>query len=503
MSAASYPALERRFQRISRIYHMLAIGKWDEAVNMPSGGGKARADALVELSTMRNELLHDPQLADDIANAEKDTTLDAWQQANVREIKRIHHFATAIPIALESAFNQATLETEQAWRSLRKQNDWATFQPLLRKVVDLSRERAACLADRLQCEPYAALMQLYQTGFSIQDIDNCFAVLKQELPILLQQILQRQQHQHIIPIQGTFPTERQQALSQQLMSQLGFDFNHGRLDVTHHPFCGGVPQDTRIATRYYEHDFMEAIMGTIHETGHGRYEQGLPNAWLEQPVGGARGMAIHESQSLLFEMQIGRSQAFLTFLQPLLQHYFGKHVDAPDALALDNLIRVYRRVEPGLIRTSADEVTYPLHIILRYEIEKDLIQGKLAVDDIPERWDLAMQSLLGISTRNNFKDGCMQDVHWPSGAFGYFPFYTLGALLAAQLKASMTAQLPDLDSCLNNGDIRPVANWLEQHIWGQGCLFDSQALIASACGAPLSADSFLQHLQTRYLEEVW
>ena len=500
MAANAYEELEKRFRRISRIEHMLSIGKWDEAVCMPVGGGAGRAAALAELSTIRNEMLHDPALAQHLAEAEAMADLGQWQKANVREIRRIYENTVAIPLELEESYNLATLATEQAWRQCRKDNDWKTFQPLLAKVVELTRERAHYLAERFNCEPYAALMQLYQTDFTRQDIDDCFSVLKAELPTLLQQIMLKQQDQRPSPISGTFEVAKQQALSRQLMQQLGFDFQHGRLDVTHHPFCGGVPQDIRINTRYYEHDFTESIMATIHETGHGRYEQGLPSAWLEQPVGQSRGMAIHESQSLLFEMQIARSKPFLEFLQPLLEQAFAGGSATPEAFSVANILSVYREVKPGLIRTSADEVTYPLHIVLRYEIEKDLIEGKATVADIPERWDAAMQSLLGLSTQGNFKDGCMQDVHWPSGAIGYFPFYTLGALLAAQLRAAISREYPDLDAQLAQGDLSSIAAWLQQHVWQQGCLLTSRDLIESACSEALSADYFLQHIKTRYLE---
>lgn len=501
MTANAYGELERRFRRISRIEHMLSMGKWDEAVCMPVGGGGARATALAELATIKNEILHHPELDQLIEAAQQQTELDAWQRANLREIQRIREQAVAVPIELEEAFTLATLETEQAWRQMRKDNDWVSFQPLLGNVVGLARERSVCLAEHYGCEPYEALMGVYQTDFTRHDIDTCFSLLRSELPSLLQQISAQQRKQQPTPITGTFDISMQQALSRKLMQQMGFDFQHGRLDVTHHPFCGGVPEDIRINTRYYEHDFTESIMATIHETGHGRYEQGLPAAWLEQPVGQSRGMAVHESQSLMFEMQIARSKPFLRFLQPLLQQFFAGGCDCAAALSLDNILKVYRHVQPGLIRTSADEVTYPLHVVLRYEIERDLIEGHASVDDIPERWDVAMQSMLGLSTYGNFKDGCMQDVHWPAGAFGYFPFYTLGALLAAQLKAALIRDCGPIDSQLEQGDISQVSNWLRENVWQRGCLLTSRELIKSASGEALSAEYFLRHIKERYLDE--
>ncbi|RLU01809.1 MAG: carboxypeptidase M32, partial [Ketobacter sp.] len=249
MAESAYEALEQRFRRISRIAHMLSIGKWDEAVCMPVGGGSGRAAALAELASIRNEMLHDPALPQCIAAAEGMPDLNPWQQANVREIKRIHTTTVAVPLELEEAYNLATLATEQAWRQYRKDNDWNAFQPLLARVVELTRQRAQCLAERFDCDPYEALMQLYQTDFSRQDIDEWFSVLQAELPPLIQKIMARQQVHVPIPISGNFEIAKQQALSRQLMQQLGFDFQHGRLDVTLHPFCGGVPRDVRINTR--------------------------------------------------------------------------------------------------------------------------------------------------------------------------------------------------------------------------------------------------------------
>lgn len=468
---------------------------------MPKGGGLARARAITEIYSIKSELLNAPDLATRFYEAEHDNNLSPWQQANVREMKRVWQQAIALPIELVKELSMATLETEQAWRQLRQDNNWQDFKPLLEKVVKLSRERSKYLAEIYGCNPYEALMQLYETDFTQEDIDGYFSVLKQEIPPLLEKIKNKQQSETLIPIQGSFDTKIQQTLCVNIMEQLGFDFNHGRLDITHHPFCGGVPEDTRICTRFFEHDFTEAIMATIHETGHGSYEQGLPEEWLEQPVGQSRGMAIHESQSLLFEMQIARSKPFLTFLHPQLQQCFDSSCSNKEALSLDNLLRNYHRIEPGFIRTSADEITYPLHIILRYEIERDLIMGTMQVDDIPERWDRDMQQLLGLSTKGNFKDGCMQDVHWPGGAFGYFPFYTLGAMLAAQLMTSIRDNNDKLDAQLAQGNITAVSHWLKQHIWQKGSFFTSKQLIKEACGSPLTTEAYIRHLTQRYLED--
>jgi carboxypeptidase Taq len=287
----------------------------------------------------------------------------------------------------------------------------------------------------------------------------------------------------------------QRAMNLAVMKLLGFDFDGGRLDESTHPFSGGVPEDVRLTTRYREDDFMQSLMGTIHETGHARFEQNLPRAWLGQPLGQARSYGIHESQSLSFEMQLARSRGFVGLLAPMLSAQFGSQ----PAFDADNLYRLLTRVQPGLIRVNADEVTYPAHVILRYEIERPLIEGEIEADDIPALWDEKMQALLGLTTRDNFRDGCMQDAHWTEGAFGYFPSYTLGAMYAAQWFAAMRRAVPDLDARIAAGDLVPVFEWLRAHIWSQASRWETPELVSRASGELLNPKYFRAHLETRYL----
>jgi carboxypeptidase Taq len=287
------------------------------------------------------------------------------------------------------------------------------------------------------------------------------------------------------------------------MQAVGFDFSMGRLDVSHHPFCGGVPRDVRITTRYREDDFTSSLMGVLHETGHAKYEQSLPEAWLDQPVGVARGMATHESQSLFAEMLIARSPAFLQFAGSFIREAFPEQARA-QAQAFDarNLYLLSTRIRPGLIRVDADEVTYPSHVILRYEIERDLIAGTCQVKDIPERWEALLNELLGLSCRGNDKNGCMQDVHWPAGAFGYFPLYTVGALLAAQIHQAVMLDIPVLNEQLARGQFDALDAWLRERIWSKASLLGFNELVISATGEPVKTDHFKQHLRRRYLEQA-
>jgi carboxypeptidase Taq len=279
------------------------------------------------------------------------------------------------------------------------------------------------------------------------------------------------------------------------MRMLGFDFDGGRLDVSTHPFCGGVPEDVRLTTRFRENEFLVSLLGTIHETGHGRYEQNRPRELLTQPVSQARSMAIHESQSLSFEMQLGSHAGFAGLLAPMVREAFG---DQP-AFEAGNLHRLMTRVKPGCIRVDADEVTYPAHIILRYEIERPLIEGDIEPEDVPALWDQKMQELLGLDTRGNFKDGPMQDVHWPEALFGYVPCYSLGAMYAAQWFATMRRQMADLDDRIGRGDLGAVFDWLKTNIWEAASRYTTDELVRRASGEALNPAHFRAHLERRYL----
>lgn len=298
-------------------------------------------------------------------------------------------------------------------------------------------------------------------------------------------------------LKGEFPVERQRELGLEIMKTLGFDFDHGRLDVSHHPFCGGVPDDVRITTRYQTSTFVTSLMGVVHETGHAMYEQGLPVDWRSQPVGRALSAGTHESQSLLMEMQAGRTKEFLEYLAPVAREMFGAD-DMNPAWSVDNLHKLYTRVQPGFIRVDADEVTYPLHIILRYEIEKQLIEGKLEVQHIPEIWDEKMQQYLNLSTKGNYADGCLQDVHWSAGLFGYFPTYTLGAMTAAQLFSSARDQVPELLNEIGSGNFAPLLAWLRENIHAKGKFLNFNELMSAATGCELDVDYFKSHLKNRY-----
>ena len=492
----AYHTLTKRFQRLSRLEHLSAIAGWDMQTMMPSGGSDARGEALAELSVMHHEILVDPSTGELLAEAQH-LNLNDEQLANLREMHRHYTDAALLPSELVEAKALAGSRCEQAWRQQRIENDWQGFQQNLIPVVALAREEAQLRAQKMDSTPYDALLNLYEPGMTSQRLDTLFGELIQWLPSLLQEVVATQRPAATPLAAPIYPISQQQALAQSVMALLGFDFEHGRIDTSAHPFCGGVSSDVRITTRYNSDEFLSALMGVIHETGHARYEQNLPRQWAEQPLALARSTAIHESQSLFFEMQLGRSAAFLNHLQPLI----CQNLSAASMLTVPELVQQVQQVSPGLIRVDADEVSYPAHIILRYEIERALINQEVEVRHIPELWDEKMQHYLGLSTAGNYRDGCMQDIHWTDGSFGYFPTYTLGAMYAAQLFNAMKTALPESEEAIKLGNFTPIFNWLNENIWRHGSRYSVDELIGQATGETLNAKWFKQHLEQRYVTQ--
>ena len=490
----AYTELQQRQQRLHHLTHLQAIAEWDQSANMPAKGSEARSLAVAEMGGLLHQLSTEPVLKTLLAQAEQED-LSSDERANLREIKRAWSASNALPQRLVEAKSLASSRCEHAWRSQRPANDWAGHLPNLREVVALAREEAVCLSEATGLSRYDALMDLYEPGMRSAEVDRVFGDLRTWLPDLIKTVQAKQAQETVLEPVGPFPKAAQRALGLDAMRLMGFDFDAGRLDESAHPFCGGVPEDVRMTTRYREDNFIPSLMGTIHETGHGRYEQNRPRDWITQPLSQARSMGLHESQSLSFEMQLGSHPAFAKLLSPLVIKHLG---DQP-AFAPQNLNRLLTRVHTGLIRVDADEVTYPAHVILRYEIERALMEGEIECEDIPALWDAKMMELLGQDTRGNFKDGCMQDVHWGSGSFGYFPCYTLGAMYAAQWFAAMRRATPTLDAQIEAGQLQPVFDWLQSNIWSQGSRWETPELVRRASGEALNPAHFKAHLQARYL----
>jgi carboxypeptidase Taq len=495
----AYEKLEARFRQIQHLSHVRAIVSWDEAVMMPEGGSQSRNESLAELSLVMQNLLSAPEVGDWLCEAsENSAAQDEWTLANLREMKRIYIESTAVSPQLNQRLNVAKMNCEQKWRTLRAENDWTGFMPYLQEVLDLTREMIAQLQAHTKLSVYDQALALYSPGLSTNTVERLFTELKSFLPTMINEVIERQKSEKVLIPKGPFPMAAQKAMGLELMQAVGSSIHNGRLDESHHPFCGGTPRDVRITTRYSEDDFVSALMGVLHESGHGIYEQHLPEAWLTQPVGMACGMSIHESQSLLMEMQVCRSKEFLTFAAPIIRKHMRPYVDNPAALEAENLAKLWTRVKRGFIRTKADELTYPAHVILRFEIERDLVENRWPLKELPAVWDEKMQSYLGLSTLGNDKNGCMQDVHWPAGLFGYFPAYTFGAVIAAQLFAGACRDFSGIPAGIAKGDFSHLHGWLNEKVWSRGSRVHTLEMVEDAAG-PLSVAPFRKHLETRYL----
>ena len=492
-----YAELEKRFARMSAVNRAGSILNWDRSTMMPPGASEDRADQLATLNVVSHEMMVAPDMSDLLARAEETKgDLDSWRSANLREMRHAWIHASALPSDLVEARTRAASACEMVWREAKKNADFKSLLPTFTEVLKVTIEAGQAKAAALGLPLYDALLDEYEPGGRSARIDALFAELKSFLPGMLAKVLEHQASSpQPLALEGPFQVEAQRALGTEMARTLGFDFHNGRLDVSAHPFTGGTPDDVRITTRYDTQDFARALMGVLHETGHALYEAGLPRDWRRQPVGNARGMVLHESQSLLMEMQACRGRAFIDFAAPHMRTAFGK---SGPAWSADNIHRVYTRVTPGFIRVDADEVTYPLHIMLRYRLERAILGGDLKLADLPGAWNDGMKELLGIVPPNDSL-GCMQDIHWPDGAWGYFPTYTMGALAAAQLFAAAQKAVPGLLDAIGKGDFAPLLGWLRKNVHGQGSIGGTDWILSQATGAPLGVAAFKAHLETRYL----
>lgn len=492
---SAYHTLETRFRQISAIDGASAILHWDAATILPSGANDVRSDQLAALAEVSHEKLTAPDMQSLFNDAAGESGLNEWQAANLREMRHRYVHSASLPSSLVAALTRARMASEHVWREARKENDYKRFLPLFREVLTLTQEAAQVKAGALGLSLYDALLDSYDPGLRMQHIDPLFSDLSTWLPGMVDQVIEKQSHEHVTPPDAIIPVVQQEALGRRIMQALGFDFAHGRIDTSVHPFCGGVPGDVRLTTRYAEDRFTGSLYGVLHETGHALYEMGLPADWRGLPVAEARGMSCHESQSLLVEMQLALSRPFLRFLLPLLEEQFGV---SGSAWSEDNMLRYLTRVERSFIRVDADEVTYPLHVMLRYELEQKLLSGDLPPEDLPAVWDARFEQLLGVRPPD-VAQGCLQDIHWPEGMIGYFPTYSLGAMVAAQLFARFKETHPGWEDDISRGHFTPLTHWLRTNLHSKGSLLPTPQLIEDASGQPLGTSAFKAHLTARYL----
>lgn len=497
---AAYRRLEDIFRRRALLGEATGMLVWDAAVLMPAGGAVARAEQIAALRVMAHELIADAQVAELLDEAAANTVaLGAWQAANLREMRRVWRHATALPADLVAALSRATAAAEKVWRAARAESDFSALQPFLGEVLRLTREAGAAKAEIFGRPPYDALMDEYEPDADSAKVISVLEDYGAFLPEFLDSVLAHQARQPSpVPLSGPFPLAAQRMLCRRMAEAAGLDFETARLDESHHPFSGGVPEDSRITTRYNEDNFLDSLMAVLHESGHAMYERGLPPDWRYQPVGEARGMTLHESQSLLLEMQICRSREFFEWAAPVIRRTFAG--DGP-GWSSDNLYRLVTQVTPSLIRVEADEVTYPAHVILRTRLERAMLAGDLMVADLPSAWNDGMVELLGIRPPDD-RLGCLQDIHWPEGAFGYFPTYTLGAMAAAQLSAAARRADPGIMPAVGKGDFTPLMAWLKANVHGEASVRSTDEILGEATGGGLTPDAFKLHLRRRYLDDA-
>ncbi|HUX74066.1 MAG TPA: carboxypeptidase M32 [Steroidobacteraceae bacterium] len=497
MALTPYQQLEQEFRRLHAFRGALSLLRWDAAVMMPRGSADVRGEQLAALETEHHALLTTPKVARLLERAEAAAMqLDDWPLANLREMRRQRDHAIATPQSLIARLAKATARAEVSWVEARNAGDFKLFAPHLEEVVHLVRDKAALLGQARGLAPYDALVEVYTPGISTADIDTIFKALSRKLPGLIQEAIDLQARRPLLPLTGKFTVARQRQLATDVLKAMGFPFDRGRLDESEHPFTEGVPGDMRVTTRFDLQDPFSGLLGAVHETGHALYDLGLPQPWRDQPVGRDRGLALEESQSLLFEMNLCRSPSFAQYLRPLLE----KHLQvAGPAWQEDNLYRHLIHVRRSLIRMDADELTYPAHITMRYELEKKILDGALAVADLPEAWNASLEQRLGLRPSNDV-EGCLQDIHWAVGHFGYFPSYALGAVIAGQLNEALRNARPELDREIAAGSFAGVLDWLRDQVHGVGARLPVKELILQATGKPLSASAYLRYLENKYLE---
>jgi carboxypeptidase Taq len=497
-AADAYAELIRREKETALLASCESLLSWDHQTYMPPKGAGHRADQLGLLAAMVHRQATAPEIGDLLAAVEgSDLVADpaSGMAVSVREIRRDYDRAVRLPEALVRELAEVTTLAHDVWVQARKAADFSLFRPALEKIVGLKRQEADALG--YTTSRYDALLEDYEPGETTARLIPLFAELKAALVPLVGAIMDSGRAPDTSLLARDYPVAAQAAFGTAMAAAFGFDFEAGRLDVTAHPFCSGIgPGDTRLTTRYNPRDFGDAFFSIVHEAGHGLYDQGLDPAEFGTPLGSAVSLGIHESQSRLWENFVARSRPFWDHAFPRAQAAF------PQALAgvsVTDFHRAVNEVRPSFIRVDADEVTYNLHILLRFELERALLAGDLAVAELPAAWDGEFKSLFGLTPPDDAQ-GCLQDVHWSGGGFGYFPTYTLGNLYAAQFFAQAQADLGDLDAMFRRGEFLPLRDWLAVKIHRQGKRFRAPELAVTVTGRPLSAAPLLAHLRKKYGE---
>lgn len=489
----AYEELLERLRDIDMVGQIGGLLGWDQEVLMPPKAATLRAEQLAWVSKTGHERLTDPRIGELLSELEGRDGMDDVQAANVRLARESYDKATKLPTDFVEEMAKHRSKSLVSWTEARAKDDFSIFRDNLAIAIDLARQKADYLGyDGVR---YDALLDQYETGLTVARVDPLFAGLRDSVAPLVRAVVEKGERPDMSWVEGnSWSQPSQEALSQSVSEAIGFDFEAGRRDASTHPFCGGPnPDDVRWTTRYNESDPFGSLYGSMHETGHGTYEQGRRRDLDFQPAGEANGLGVHESQSRLWENQVGRSKEFCEWALPLWQQHFPENMEGVSA---DELWQAVNLVEPSLIRVEADEATYNLHIMIRYEIEKRLISGELEVDDLPDAWDDMYEEFLGVRAPSRAL-GVLQDIHWSMGAFGYFPTYTLGNLYAAQLLTAARKDMPDHDENMRRGEFGPLLAWMRGRIHQRGSILEPADLVEEATGSPPSPDAFVDYLHDK------
>ncbi|TWT99326.1 Thermostable carboxypeptidase 1 [Botrimarina colliarenosi] len=495
-TAETFDKLRAHARETALVASISGLVEWDELTYLPPAGGDWRAEQQAYLAGVAHRLSTAPELGDWLAELrDSDEASDPEGDIGccVREMSRRYDRETRLPGDLVEEIARTSSKAHHAWTDARKADNFALFLPWLEKTLHLQRQKAEAFG--YGDSPYDALIEDYEPGETAASVGRVLAGLRAELAPLVQQIVGSDRTAPSELVRKSFCVDQQTAFGKAAAAKVGFDFDSGRLDVTAHPFCGGAgPRDVRMTTRYQENDFADAFFSTLHETGHGLYEQGLPADWFGLPPGEAISLGIHESQSRMWENLVGRSQGFWRhFFDPLGKAFPAamKGVD-PEAWYF-----AVNEARPSLIRTESDEATYNLHVIVRFELERAMIEGTLAPADLPAAWNEAYASIVGITPPSD-ANGCLQDVHWSAGLFGYFPTYSLGNLYAAQFFDQAEADLGDLEAMFAEGEFAPLLGWLREHIHSVGQRLSASQLVERVTGKPLSHEPLMRRLRAKF-----
>jgi carboxypeptidase Taq len=494
----SYEELIAKTTEVALLGTTAGLLHWDQETYMPPRGIDHRAKQLAQVAGLAHKWATDERIGELLSKCEADSDLTsdphADPAANLREIRKGYDRATKLPNELVVERTKTRSIATHHWQEARKNDDFDLFRPWLEKNVELARRTAECYGWAEGEEPWDALAEGYETGMRAKNVERVFTPLRDELQTLIGELMSGPRAPSGEFRSLVLPIEEQKAFVREVIEAMGFDFTRGRTDLSTHPFCGGTcVDDVRLTNRFRDDGLVDSLAGGMHEAGHGLYEQGLPREHDLTPLGTAASLGVHESQSRMWENFVGRTEAFWRWAHPKVKSRFGAAV--ADLSARD-MYEAMNHVEPSLIRVEADEATYNLHIMVRFELERVLMNGELAAADVPNEWNRRYKEYLGVDVPNDTL-GCLQDIHWSGGSFGYFPTYTLGNLYAAQIFEKVLEDIPGLYGSFERGDFSPLKSWLNENLHRHGSRYEPAELCEVATGKPLSPEALLRHLESK------